>query len=294
MINALLYLPETRLKNEKMTEPIHYVIAGHFAKDLVPGGGYQLGGAVFYSGVQGRRLGVDVSVISSAAADLDLSVLEPGMQAYVKPSPVSTTFENIYDGQGNRTQYVRGKALPLLPEEAPTLKTPPTLLQLGPLVGEVASDYGNAYPGAKLCVTPQGWMRTIHPDGRVTPKPWEDAEIVLPQAWAMVISEEDVGYDEREIERLATMCPVGICTRNYSGATLFYEGKRIHIPAYPSNPVDPTGAGDVFAASFFIRLYETDDPEAAVRFAHIAAARSIEGVGVSRVQTRNEVLALLD
>lgn len=268
----------------------HYAIVGHFAKDIVPGG-YQLGGAVFYSGVQAARLGAQVSVISSAGADLDLSQLEPGITPYVQPAPESTTFENIYDSEGRRTQYLRGRALPLVPDNAPVLQ--PDVVQLAPLAGEVAVDYGRAYPQARIAVTPQGWMRQFAPDGFVTPKLWEDAEKLLPSAWACVFSEEDVGYDDAQITRLGSLCPIAVCTRNYSGATLFLEGEQSHVPAFPAQVVDPTGAGDVFAAAFFLWLYETSDPTQAVRFAHAAAARSIEGRGVSQVCRREEILALL-
>jgi sugar/nucleoside kinase (ribokinase family) len=45
--------------------------------------------------------------------------------------------------------------------------------------------------------------------------------------------------------------------------------------------VDPTGAGDVFAAAFFVRLTQTGDPWKAARFANRLATASItlEGVG---------------
>lgn len=271
---------------------IHYTVVGHFAKDLVPEG-YRLGGAVFYSGMQAYYLGAKVSLITSAAGDIDTSLMPPEIKQFIQPAPESTTFENVYDELGNRTQHVRGRAEMLLPANAPTPDEPPTLLQLGPLVAEVASDYITAFPDAKLCVTPQGWMRDIQPDGLVKPRAWEDAEAVLAHAWALVFSEEDVGFDEDKIRGLASLCPVSVCTRNLSGATLFLDGKEVRVPAFQVEVVDPTGAGDVFAASFFIRYQETDDPELAVRFAHAAAGLSIGGIGVAAVAKREAIEALL-
>jgi sugar/nucleoside kinase (ribokinase family) len=271
---------------------MHYVIAGTFTKDLLPQGGYTLGGTVFYGGVQAQRLGVQVSIISTAEPDIDLSPLGGTIPCYIQPSAQSTTFTNVYDAQGTRTQYLSAKADPLRWESAPLLTPAPDILHLGPLADEVPLDYGRAYPSAKIAVTPQGWMRQVDAEGRVRPKIWTEAECLLPQAWACVFSEEDVAYDEDEIRRLAALCPITVCTRNFSAASLFVAGQRSEVPVHPSTIVDPTGAGDVFAAAFFVWLGETDDPLAAVRFAHIAAGVSIGGRGVERVLTRAEVLAI--
>lgn len=270
---------------------VHYVIVGTFTKDLVPNG-YVLGGTVFYSGVQGKRLGAEVSIISTAQPDIDLSALDAGIQVHLQESPESTIFKNVYDAQGNRIQYLSAKAAPLSPERVPQLVRPPDILHLGPLVDEVPLDYGRAFPNAKIGVTPQGWMRRIDDTGRVYPKLWDDAEKLLPYSWAVVFSEEDVGYDEKEIRRLAELCPITVCTRNISAASLFVSGKQYDVPVHPSKIVDPTGAGDIFAAAFFIWLYETNDPELAVRLAHIAAGTSIEGQGVKNVQTREQIEAI--
>jgi len=271
---------------------MHYVLVGTFTKDITLNG-YTLGGTVFYSGVQARRLGWDVSVISTAESDIDLSSLEPNTKVYLQASAESSIFKNVYDADGNRVQYLSAKADPITVENAPHLPTPPDVLHLGPLVNEVPLDYGRAFPNAKIGVTPQGWMRSIAPDGKVTPRRWEEAEQLLPTVWACVFSEEDVGYDEDEIKRLATLCPVSVCTRNLSAASLFVDGKRYEVPTVPAKIVEPTGAGDVFAAAFFARYAETDEPEQSVRFAHLAAGKSIEGHGVSRVLTREQILELL-
>ena len=57
--------------------------------------------------------------------------------------------------------------------------------------------------------------------------------------------------------------------------------------------VDPTGAGDVFAAAFFIRLYQTRDPWEAARFATQLASISVTRPGISGIPTPSEVKANL-
>jgi sugar/nucleoside kinase (ribokinase family) len=66
------------------------------------------------------------------------------------------------------------------------------------------------------------------------------------------------------------------------------EGAR-QFPAPPQPEVDPTGAGDVFAAAFFINLYETNDPWASARFANQVAALSITRAGLAGVPTPDEI-----
>jgi sugar/nucleoside kinase (ribokinase family) len=53
--------------------------------------------------------------------------------------------------------------------------------------------------------------------------------------------------------------------------------------------VDPTGAGDVFAAAFLVRYRETGDPFASALFASCAASLSVEAPGLEGVPTRARV-----
>jgi sugar/nucleoside kinase (ribokinase family) len=57
--------------------------------------------------------------------------------------------------------------------------------------------------------------------------------------------------------------------------------------------VDATGAGDIFAAAFFIRLFNTRDPWEAARFATALAAYSVTRVGLNGIPTKNEIESCL-
>jgi sugar/nucleoside kinase (ribokinase family) len=57
--------------------------------------------------------------------------------------------------------------------------------------------------------------------------------------------------------------------------------------------VDPTGAGDVFAAAFLVAYAEQRDPVAAARFANVTASFSIEGRGITSIPDRAKVLQWL-
>jgi 2-dehydro-3-deoxygluconokinase len=63
------------------------------------------------------------------------------------------------------------------------------------------------------------------------------------------------------------------------GVLLATPERRCRIPAHPCRFVDATGAGDTFAGGFLARLILGDAPEAAARYATVAAALKCEGFG---------------
>ncbi len=79
-----------------------------------------------------------------------------------------------------------------------------------------------------------------------------------------------------------------------SGTLLATPERRLRIAPHPCLPVDSTGAGDTFCGSFLARLIHGDPPEAAARYAAVAAALSCQGYGaVSPIPRSAEVLAVL-
>lgn len=273
--------------------PLHYVLVGHFAKDILSNGEHTLGGTVFYSGIQAHRLGNRVTIISSKADDLALTSLPSDITCYIQPAPQSTTFENIYDVQGNRIQYLHDRANRLLPQDAPSLTIKPDILHLSPIIDEVSPDYASAYPESKVCITPQGWLRAVDVHKRVFPKMWEHAEQVLRGSYALVFSEEDMGYDEAKIIHYAKHCPFTVCTRGGKPASLYISGIQYDIEAIPTPIIDPTGAGDIFASAFFSHLVQTGNAHEAVRVGHIAASSSIQARGDVGILTYDQILARL-
>jgi sugar/nucleoside kinase (ribokinase family) len=82
-------------------------------------------------------------------------------------------------------------------------------------------------------------------------------------------------------------------TRGYGGADVCFRGEWRRFEAFPAQPVDLTGAGDVFAAGFLACYAETGDPWEATRYGSAAASLVIEGVGVEGVPSREAIEARL-
>lgn len=78
------------------------------------------------------------------------------------------------------------------------------------------------------------------------------------------------------------------------GALIATAGKRTRVAPHKVEAVDATGAGDTFDGAFLTRLLAGDDPEAAARYANVAAALSTMGYGaVTPMPRQAEVLKAL-
>jgi sugar/nucleoside kinase (ribokinase family) len=91
------------------------------------------------------------------------------------------------------------------------------------------------------------------------------------------------------LDELIQLAQVLVCTVGEDGAIVHRGGHAERVPAFYADEVDPTGAGDVFATGFFIRLRETDDLIEAARFANCVASFVVEGPGTTTVPTREQV-----
>ena len=114
-------------------------------------------------------------------------------------------------------------------------------------------------------------------------------------ARALLLSDEDISPGEAPpaLAYWSDLVQIVAFTRGYNGADICVRGNWRHIDAFPANVVDPTGAGDVFAAAFLIRLWESGDVWKATRFAACAASFSVEGEGTTAIPTRNQIEARL-
>jgi sugar/nucleoside kinase (ribokinase family) len=264
-----------------------YLVVGHITIDLIPGGGYRLGGTATYAALAASKLGVRVGVLTSGGAEI---MPEPVDSVIVHrcPSATSTIFENIYTYH-HRRQYVRGVASVLTPEDVPADWRLAPIVHLGPIAQEVSPALAEAFPGALVGVTPQGWLRRWDEQGLVSPIPWVDGERILGAADVVVLSLEDLGGDRSLLESYIDQARLLILTVGERGSIVHRDGTCERVPAYVVNEVDPTGAGDVFAAAFLIRYAETHDPIDAARFANSAASFVVEGPGSITIPTREQV-----
>src|SRR5207245_6736357 len=83
---------------------------------------------------------------------------------------------------------------------------------------------------------------------------------LLGRLQGLFLSDEDVLGQEAQMLEWLQRLPVGIVTAGEAGALLYVNGERYEIRPRPAREVDPTGAGDVFAAAFLIGYQFDGDP----------------------------------
>jgi sugar/nucleoside kinase (ribokinase family) len=271
-------------------EPVDYLVIGHVSHDLTPYGA-RLGGTVTYSALAARALGLRVGVVTASGPETDLDALKDVLVVSA-PSPQSTTFENIYTENG-RKQVLHHQAEPLSFENVPELWQRTGIIHLGPVAGEMDAILPESFSPSLLGMTPQGWMRTWNESGQVRRADWESAEQALGQAGAVVVSIEDVSGDEERVEFMAAHTRVLAVTEGAAGSRLYWHGDQRRFRAPEVYATDATGAGDIFAAAFFIRLLTTQDPWEAARFATQLSARSVTRKGLEGIPTPEEIQACM-
>jgi hypothetical protein len=270
-------------------QPLHsvdYLVIGHLTVDITSNG-LLLGGTAAFASLTAQALGLRVGIVTSFGNEIPTSELNH-IPIISYPTLHSTTFENIQTSSG-RIQYIRQFAEKIDLNLIPDPWKEASIVHLAPLAQEVEPTLARAFPNSLLGVTPQGWMRAWDSNGLVHPTEWLEAAYVLSKANATVLSIEDIANDEHLIEEMAASCHILAITEAEKGSRIYWNGDVRRFPA-PSMPVvDATGAGDIYAAAFFVRLLDTHDPWEAGRFATQLASFSITRVGLASAPTSEEI-----
>src|SRR5258707_147550 len=116
---------------------------------------------------------------------------------------------------------------------------------------------------------------------------WETA--ILTSAGPDFVPDRDLAGAAAGAPDFLSLVPLVALTRGWRGLTLHTRSGAQDVPALPRPEVDPTGAGDVFAAAYLVRYHEVGDPLAAAAFAACAASCAVEGVGTSTLGDRAEI-----
>jgi sugar/nucleoside kinase (ribokinase family) len=268
--------------------PLDFVAVGHVTIDHIDGR-RRLGGAAAFASLTAARLGLRSGLITSAGPGFPYWETLRGVEVHWEESARTTEFSNLYDG-GRRRQRILGQANPI------------TEASLGSIRGRLRDDAAVLYcpvvhetqialvpisPRGLSGVAPQGFFRAWDRYGVVEPVDWENAIGALARADFVSMSDEDATAPEALAEDFPGKAFA--VTRGAEGARVYSQGDVYDLPAFPALEVDPTGAGDVYAAAFLIALRERRPVVRAARFAACAAAFSVEAQGVEGIPSRERV-----
>jgi len=268
-----------------------FVAIGHVTLDRF-GEATRPGGSALYAAVTAHRLGLSVGLLTSHGDDFPLEVIPSKIEVISVPAADTTLFEHRQEPTG-RVSHVRSVAGPLIADNVPDDWRDASLSLLAPVVDEVDPMIATLFTDGAVGAAAQGWVRQVKPDGLVIPRAWQSPERLLQSVQALFLSREDIQGQEAAVVEWFQRMPVGVLTADRAGALLFVNGERYEVQPRRASEVDPTGAGDVFAATFLIQYQRDGDPWLAAAAAACAGSLAVEGEGWSAVADRAALDAAL-
>jgi sugar/nucleoside kinase (ribokinase family) len=271
-----------------------YTTVGHVTIDVLADGSRRPGGTAFYSALQAARLGLRTLILTRGApAEIErlLAPYREELDLRVLPAEHTTTLQTAGEGLA-RHQRLLAWAGPI---EGP-LEVDTAILHLAPVARETPRGRFDADPpyAAFVGLTPQGLMREWDAGGQVALGPLPP-ELLPERCDAWVLSERERECCAEAAAHAAAAGAVVAVTAGAHPTELLLRGDEVsRVPVPPlAAPLDDLGAGDVFAAAFFVALYEGLPPARAAAFANAAAAVRLAGVGPGAIGDRCAVGARL-
>jgi ribokinase len=272
---------------------VRFLSIGHVTRDEFAGDPvWRLGGTALYTAATAARLGATAALVTRVGPverdALQQRCASLGIELHALAAEATTTFAFRYEGP-KRILRLRARARRLALDDVPADLRSAQAVILGSVAHEIDRSLLGAFAGAATVVTAQGYLREWSADGSISPRTWNDAAEVAAGASAIVLSEEDVAGDLDQPRSWAGHAPV-IVTLAERGSLVLADGGEKMVPAFHADRVvDPTGAGDAFAAGLAVALAEGTPLMDAVRFAHAVASFAVEAVGTDGLADRTRV-----
>jgi sugar/nucleoside kinase (ribokinase family) len=270
-----------------------YTTVGHVSVDVMADGSRRPGGTAFYSALQAARLGQRTLIVTQGVPREIEDLLEPyrsELDLAISPARETTTL--LTRGSGaQRTQHVLAWAGRL----AEDLELDTAILHLAPIARELPTGWRGRADFVGL--TPQGLLRDWAPHGgRISlTTPAGAAEELALSCQALVLSEHERESSAGLIAAATSSGAVVALTAGGAPATILLadgETLAVEVPEL-EEPHEDLGAGDVFAAAFFIALAERSPPKGAAAFANAAAAVRMGARGPDAIGVRAAIEARL-
>ena len=259
-----------------------------------------------------KRLGLErVGLIGNVGPDyvdrLRSDLKASGVISSLEVHEATGGFHLEYDDAGNRTLEVLGVAERIRSNNILDEFLDARFILIGPILGEVDLDlvkFIRNSTEAKVFLDPQGLIRLVGEDGKIFHKCENESfrkildlvDLVKPNEpeSITITGMNDPIHGLKQLQTMGDAFP--IITLAERGSVLVHDNCAWRIPAYKTNAIDPTGAGDVYGGSFIVEYLRTHDYVESALFASAAASMMVEQVGpdfalqLSDVRIRKEVI----
>jgi hypothetical protein len=258
------------------------------------------GGCAFYAARTWQGLGADAALATAWGPDFAREEDLAGLGVFPRRAVATTIFSNRYPPGAPREQLVETEAGSVAPGLVPPPWRRPDVLFLAPVLGEIdLRGWLGALAAPVIGVGLQGFLKRPDPGSRgsarrVVRLASEPDLSPLTAARAVFLSDEDVRLfsEPSLIDRLRRLAPTVVLTRGARGATVYEARRSFDVRALNVPVVDPTGAGDTFAAAFLLTLGRGGSTRDAARLATAAAAVVVQGAGGTTLGRLGEAASL--
>jgi hypothetical protein len=264
-----------------------YTTVGHVTVDVMADGTRRAGGSAFYAALQAARLGARTRIVTRGVRAEIEELLEPyahELELDVIESEQTTTLQTWGEGHARAQRMLAWAG-----EIGADVRLDTAVAHLAPVARETPVRWrGRAeFVGA----TPQGLVRDwSRPDGRVVPRAL-DLALLPARCDAIVFSQSERECCAELLDPSRARAPIVAVTAAANAVELHLPGgavAHVDVPAV-EEPRDDIGAGDVFAAAFFVELAGGETPPAAAALANAAAAVRISAGGAAAIGDRRSV-----
>ncbi len=291
-----------------------HITHDHYEEGLVAGGCAFYGAKVhdaldrLASRPRWSGTGADTThLVSVVGTDFTRDDEVSDLDATIHRAGKTTVFANYYPPNKPRIQLLEAQAPKVTPDMAPAGWLDADLVHLAPVLSELdLLEWKQAVGDGLLAINIQGWIKVAGPEvdtsqfeqtqrrgapevaQRVIQQRWEVSEEDFQGVDIACLSEEDVIDQPGLLDKLVSTVPVVAFTLGERGSRIYVDGDPTEVGIYPTNAVDPTGAGDVFAASFCHRVAGGAAPVDAARFAAACASIVVEDIGARALSRLGE------
>jgi hypothetical protein len=270
-----------------------YTAVGHVTIDVLEDGTRRPGGTALYSALQAARLGLRALILTQGAPAEIEALLAPfgaELDLRVVAAPETTTLRSSGTGAERRQRLEAWAGA--MPDG---LELDTAILHLAPIARETPRRWLGE--PRLLGMTPQGLARAWASQGAAVElgPPVGEAEELARACNALVLSEHERASCAVMIAATRAAGGVVAVTNGPAPTTVLLGAGRsisLEVPAVVE-PLDDLGAGDVYAAAFFIALSDGRQPEDAARFAMAAAAVRMLGAGPQAIGDHTAIAARL-
>lgn len=241
------------------------------------------GGSVFFLAKTFENLGISVTILSPYGGDFPQKYLPKTFFIPNKPLAGKTLlFKNIYKNNKrkqiveNYGEYLHFEWL----EEVKTIRKDFDFVMIAPVINNFESKdlqkIKAIFTKSFLCLLPQGLYRQINKSGKIAQIDRDLAVETIRNFDFISFSEQDLANADEKASKWSNEGLIVAVTRDGKGASIYSDGERLDSPAFKVDKiVDPTGAGDIFAAGFVYSYFKKKQIKEALDFGQAAAALSL-------------------